>query len=61
MDVQQGGWAAEEDEGRVRWALAEARALLARCSGVRQVLQERMESGTSFGECVALVEERVSL
>ena len=26
-----------------------------------QVLQERMEAGTSFGECVALAEERVSL
>ena len=61
MDVQQGGWAAEEDEARVRWALAEARALLARSSGVRDVLQGRMEAGTSFGDCVALVEERASL
>jgi hypothetical protein len=25
VNVQQGGWAAEEDEARVRWALAEAR------------------------------------
>ena len=25
VDVLQGGWAAEEDEARVRWALAEAR------------------------------------
>ena len=60
MDVLQGGWAAEEDEARVRWALSEARSLLARCSGVREALQGRMESGTSFGECVALVEERLS-
>jgi len=27
---------------------------------VRELLQERMARGTSFGECVALVEERIS-
>ena len=38
-----GGWAAAEDEGRIRWALAEARTLLARCSGVREVLQRTQQ------------------
>ena len=42
VDVQQGGWAPEEDDGRLRWAFAEARRLLRRYSGLREALQERM-------------------
>ena len=59
IDVLQGGWSADEDVERVRWAYAEVRALLARCTGVRQVLQERMEDGTSFGQCVVVAEEQL--
>ena len=59
VDVQDGGWGAEEDEQRVRWAYAEARKLLQRYSGVREALQERMATGVSAGECVCLIEERL--
>ena len=58
VDVQDGGWDASEDEGRVRWAYSEARRLLQRYSGVREALQERMAAGVSAGECVALIEDR---
>ena len=50
VDVQDGGWALEEDEERVRWAYSEARKLLQRYSGVREALQERMSAGVSAGE-----------
>ena len=59
VDVQDGEWSPTEDDGRVRWAYAEARRLLQRYSGVREVLQERMQTGVSAGECVALIEERL--
>ena len=59
VDVQDGGWALEEDEERVRWAYSEARKLLQRYSGVREALQERMSAGVSAGECVVLIEERL--
>jgi len=60
VDVQDGGWRAEEDEARVRWAYAEARKLLQRYSGVREALQERMATGVSAGECVVLIEDRLA-
>lgn len=59
VDVQQGGWAVEEDEGRIRWAYGEAKRLLQQYSGVREALQERMTSGVSAGDCVVLIEERL--
>lgn len=59
VDVQQGGWAADSDDARVRWAYSEAKRLLSRYSGVREVLQERMASGVSAGDCVVLIEDRL--
>jgi len=59
IDPNQGGWSAEEDEARAKWALAEARTLLKRYSGLREQLQERMVSGVSAGDCVLLIEERL--
>jgi len=59
IDPDQGGWTAADDEARVKWALAEARAILKRYSGVREQIQERMVSGVSAGDCVLLIEERL--
>jgi len=59
VDVAQGGWAADDDEERVRWAYAEARRLLQRYSGVREELQERMAAGVSAGDCANLIEEKL--
>ena len=59
VDVQDGGWSMAEDDGRVRWAYAEAHRLLQRYSGVREALQERMATGVSAGECVSIIEERL--
>jgi hypothetical protein len=59
VDPTQGGWQAEQDELRVRWAFSEARRLLQRYSGVREALQEQMAAGVSAGECVVLIEERL--
>ena len=47
------------DEQRVRWAYGEARRLLTRYSGVREVLQQQMASGVSAGDCVVLIEDRL--
>ena len=58
VDVQQGGWATPaDDELRVRWAYEEARTLMRRYAGLRTALQERMESGMTVGDGVALIEE----
>lgn len=57
-----GGWwgtSAEDDERRLRWAFAEASALLRRCQGTQVELEERMAEGVSIGACVCLVEERL--
>ncbi|KAL1526688.1 hypothetical protein AB1Y20_015390 [Prymnesium parvum] len=59
IDPNDGGWTREQDEERVKWALAEARALLKRYSGLREEIQERMVSGVSAGECVLLIERRL--
>jgi len=59
IDPREGGWQAEEDELRLRWALSEARALLKRYSGLREQLQERMVTGVSAGDCVLLIEDRL--
>ena len=55
----QGGWRVEEDNGRLAWAYAEARALLQRTEGLRAQLQEAMLSGSSFGDCVVQVERQL--
>ena len=59
VDVLQGGWRVEEDDGRLAWAYAEARALLQRTEGLRAQLQEAMLSGSSFGDCVVQVERQL--
>lgn len=59
LDVNQGGWSAEDDEGRLRWAYAEAKKLLRKYSGVREELQEQMVAGVSAGDCVALLEKNL--
>ena len=43
----------------VYWWLFGVLLLWLKCSGVRLELQQRMERGTSFGECVATIEERL--
>ena len=59
VDVQQGGWTPREDDARVRWAFAQAAAMLQKCDGVRVRLEQRMIEGCSFGGCVQLVEEQL--
>ncbi|KAL3926320.1 MAG: hypothetical protein SGPRY_003350 [Prymnesium sp.] len=59
LDPDDGGWAMEDDEARVKWALAEARSILKRYSGLREEVQERMVSGVSAGECVLQIEARL--
>lgn len=57
VDVQQGGWAREEDEVRVRWAYTEARRLVSTYSGAREALAEQMAAGSSVGGSAVLVEQ----
>jgi hypothetical protein len=57
VDVQQGGWAREEDEARVRWAYNEARKLVTTYGGAREALAEQMAAGSSVGGSVVLVED----
>jgi len=61
VNVQQGGWVLEDDDARVRWAFAEAKALLRQHANLREELQELLAIGTSFGECVMKVEERLQI
>eukprot|EP00640_Fibrocapsa_japonica_P001373 CAMPEP_0113948138 /NCGR_PEP_ID=MMETSP1339-20121228/68690_1 /TAXON_ID=94617 /ORGANISM="Fibrocapsa japonica" /LENGTH=410 /DNA_ID=CAMNT_0000955061 /DNA_START=176 /DNA_END=1408 /DNA_ORIENTATION=- /assembly_acc=CAM_ASM_000762 len=50
----------EEDEGRVQWALEEARQLLEKEMFALEALKQRMETGAaSVGECVMLMEKGV--
>jgi len=59
VDALQGGWTADDDEARVRWAYAEAKRLLKRYSGTRAQLQTQMAAGVSVGDCVVLIEREL--
>ena len=59
VDVQQGGWEASDDEARVRWAFAQATAMLRTCAAAREAVQDKLVDGSSLGACALLVEERL--
>lgn len=60
VDVQQGGWLPDTDANRLKWAYSQARSLLQKYSAVREELQDSMAAGISAGECVNLIERRLS-
>ena len=59
VDFNDGGWADDDEEERVRWAYAEALSLLKKYSGLREALAERMAAGVSVGDSVGIIEDRL--